>query len=92
MLFGVVAGWSDIKIELTCVTLKRPPNIYQTNRSVGKTNMNEHSSRSHLVFTLTATGKNLVTGASTVGNLTLIDLAGFVAFFFFRLFVCLFVC
>jgi hypothetical protein len=48
----------------------------QANRSVGKTNMNEHSSRSHLVLTLTAAGKDLVTGAASTGNLTLIDLAG----------------
>ena len=48
------------------------------NRSTGKTNMNEHSSRSHLVFTLSAQCKPLTTTTTTTTTsaLTLIDLAG----------------
>ena len=49
------------------------------NRHVGKTNMNEHSSRSHSVFTITVessqeseTGENKV----KVGKLNIVDLAG----------------
>ncbi|KAF1759547.1 hypothetical protein GCK72_016014 [Caenorhabditis remanei] len=50
-----------------------------THRSVGRTNMNEHSSRSHAIFIITvecskigADGENHV----TVGRLNLVDLAG----------------
>ncbi|KAF9104153.1 kinesin-like nuclear fusion protein [Mortierella sp. GBA35] len=46
------------------------------NRSVGSTQMNERSSRSHSVFTLRLTGKNWITGESSEGTLNLIDLAG----------------
>ena len=46
------------------------------NRSTGSHNMNEHSSRSHLVVTVTANTKNLVNGVRTSGSLCLIDLAG----------------
>lgn len=47
----------------------------ETNRSVGAHNLNEHSSRSHLVVTVTvaAQAKN---GMHTRGKLNLIDLAG----------------
>lgn len=46
------------------------------NRSTGSHNMNEHSSRSHLVVTISADTKNLVNGVRTNGSLCLIDLAG----------------
>ncbi|XP_076942047.1 kinesin-like protein KIN-14D [Bidens hawaiensis] len=46
------------------------------NRSVGKTDMNEHSSRSHLVFTLRIYGVNESTEQQVQGVLNLIDLAG----------------
>nr|XP_011470975.1 PREDICTED: kinesin-1 isoform X2 [Fragaria vesca subsp. vesca] len=45
-------------------------------RSVGKTHMNEQSSRSHLVFTLRITGINENTEQQVQGVLNLIDLAG----------------
>lgn len=45
-------------------------------RSVGKTKMNERSSRSHSVFQLTIDGENSVSGHKTRGVLNLIDLAG----------------
>ncbi|XP_071697406.1 kinesin-like protein KIN-14C [Rutidosis leptorrhynchoides] len=45
-------------------------------RSVGKTDMNEHSSRSHFVFTLRIYGINEVTEQQNQGVLNLIDLAG----------------
>jgi hypothetical protein len=38
--------------------------------------MNEHSSRSHLVITLSVLGANKKTGAKVIGKLNLIDLAG----------------
>ncbi|XP_066346019.1 kinesin-like protein KIN-14H [Miscanthus floridulus] len=45
-------------------------------RSVGKTQMNEQSSRSHFVFTLKISGSNANTGQHVQGVLNLIDLAG----------------
>lgn len=45
-------------------------------RSVGKTKMNEQSSRSHFVFTLRITGFNENTNQQVHGVLNLIDLAG----------------
>jgi kinesin family protein C1 len=46
------------------------------NRSSAATNANEHSSRSHSVFTIFIEGNNLRTNEHTVGVLNLIDLAG----------------
>ncbi|KAF9127052.1 kinesin-like nuclear fusion protein [Mortierella sp. 14UC] len=46
------------------------------NRSVGSTQMNERSSRSHCVFTLRLQGKNSITDELSEGVLNLIDLAG----------------
>ena len=46
------------------------------NRAVGAHNVNEHSSRSHLVLTVHTAGRNLETGAGTRSKLHLIDLAG----------------
>uniref|UniRef100_A0A0E0DIQ5 Kinesin-like protein n=1 Tax=Oryza meridionalis TaxID=40149 RepID=A0A0E0DIQ5_9ORYZ len=45
-------------------------------RSVGRTQMNEQSSRSHFVFTLKISGSNENTGQQVQGVLNLIDLAG----------------
>jgi kinesin family protein C2/C3 len=47
-----------------------------SNRSVGAHNINEHSSRSHLVFSVRVEGQNLATGSTTSATLHLIDLAG----------------
>lgn len=46
------------------------------NRSVAATGMNEGSSRSHSVFTLTLSQKHLHTQEVTTGKLVLVDLAG----------------
>lgn len=48
----------------------------QSNRAVGAHNMNEHSSRSHLVLTVSVTAVNKISGERTSGSLNLIDLAG----------------
>lgn len=40
------------------------------------TNMNEHSSRSHMMLTVTVISENKVTGVVTRGKLNLVDLAG----------------
>ena len=46
------------------------------NRTVANNNVNEHSSRSHLVLSCVVEGSNSVTGTKTTGKLNLIDLAG----------------
>ncbi|KAL0357326.1 UNVERIFIED_CONTAM: Kinesin-like protein KIN-14S [Sesamum calycinum] len=45
-------------------------------RSVGSTNANELSSRSHCLFRVTVMGENLVSGQRTRSQLWLVDLAG----------------
>lgn len=46
------------------------------NRSQACTNMNEHSSRSHMMLTISMTTENFATGQTTRGKLNLVDLAG----------------
>lgn len=46
------------------------------NRSTASTNMNEHSSRSHLMLSVNVESTNKVSGVSTRGKLHLVDLAG----------------
>jgi kinesin family protein C2/C3 len=48
----------------------------KANRSTGVTNMNEHSSRSHMILSITVKGFNKVAGVTYLGKLHLIDLAG----------------
>ncbi|KAF9109635.1 kinesin-like nuclear fusion protein [Mortierella sp. AM989] len=68
--------------DITTVILTSPEKVAALlkkaahNRSVGSTQMNERSSRSHCVFTLRLSGKNTVTEESSEGVLNLIDLAG----------------
>ncbi|KAF8981145.1 kinesin-like nuclear fusion protein [Entomortierella lignicola] len=68
--------------DITTVVLTSPEKVAALlkkaahNRSVGSTQMNERSSRSHCVFTLRLSGKNTVTEESSEGVLNLIDLAG----------------
>jgi hypothetical protein len=45
-------------------------------RSQSRTNMNEHSSRSHMMLTVTITSEHRPTGTSSRGKLNLVDLAG----------------
>ncbi|ODV90226.1 hypothetical protein CANCADRAFT_43901 [Tortispora caseinolytica NRRL Y-17796] len=45
-------------------------------RAVASTNMNQESSRSHAIFSLVVSQKNLETGSSKSGQLFLVDLAG----------------
>ena len=47
-----------------------------TARAVAATNMNQESSRSHSIFVLTITQKNVETGSAKSGQLFLVDLAG----------------
>ena len=45
-------------------------------RHTGATNMNEHSSRSHLILAVLIESTNVETGVTTRGKLSLVDLAG----------------
>ena len=45
-------------------------------RKTFATNMNEHSSRSHALLSVYLKGYSSVTGATTIGKLHLVDLAG----------------
>ncbi|PHH56023.1 Kinesin heavy chain [Ceratocystis fimbriata CBS 114723] len=45
-------------------------------RAVSATNMNQESSRSHSIFVITITQKNVETGSAKSGQLFLVDLAG----------------
>ena len=47
-----------------------------TARAVAATNMNQESSRSHSIFVITVTQKNVETGTAKSGQLFLVDLAG----------------
>ena len=47
-----------------------------TSRAVASTNMNQESSRSHSIFVITVTQKNVETGSAKSGQLFLVDLAG----------------
>lgn len=45
-------------------------------RSVGQTNMNDTSSRSHMAFIITLYQNNLKDASAKSGKITLVDLAG----------------
>ena len=54
-------------------------NIGNQNRSVGRTDMNEHSSRSHAIFMITVECSEMDSEGEShirVGRLNLVDLAG----------------
>ncbi|KAM4706252.1 uncharacterized protein WCC33_010987 [Rhinophrynus dorsalis] len=56
--------------------IKKLLSLGKRNRATFCTNMNERSSRSHALLTITITGKDLTTGTVTTGKLNLVDLAG----------------
>uniref|UniRef100_A0AC35TTY8 Kinesin-like protein n=1 Tax=Rhabditophanes sp. KR3021 TaxID=114890 RepID=A0AC35TTY8_9BILA len=70
--------------DLTSVTVSSAGNMYQImeigskNRSIGSTYMNEHSSRSHALFTITIESSEIIGGNQHIvqGKLHLVDLAG----------------
>ncbi len=73
----------EVYVEgLTSINVYSPVDVYpllslaSSNRSVGKTDCNERSSRSHSVFQLFLNGYNEITKQNTFGVLNLIDLAG----------------
>eukprot|EP00604_Paraphysomonas_vestita_P002960 CAMPEP_0174820936 /NCGR_PEP_ID=MMETSP1107-20130205/5093_1 /TAXON_ID=36770 /ORGANISM="Paraphysomonas vestita, Strain GFlagA" /LENGTH=547 /DNA_ID=CAMNT_0016037257 /DNA_START=607 /DNA_END=2250 /DNA_ORIENTATION=+ len=70
-----VPGLTEIQVTQSSQVLELMRQS-QTNRAVGAHDMNEHSSRSHSILTLTCRGRNLRDGSTTYGKLHLIDLAG----------------
>ena len=56
--------------------VERIVRVGQKNRSTASTNLNEHSSRSHLLLRVRILGVNDLTGETAQGKLTLVDLAG----------------
>ncbi|XXG59350.1 hypothetical protein AAC387_Pa04g1452 [Persea americana] len=69
---------SDLTVVDVC-SIREVSSLLQQaaqSRSVGKTQMNEQSSRSHFVFTLRISGVNESTEQQVQGVLNLIDLAG----------------
>lgn len=71
--------------DLSTFVVKRPEDMMeifnegQLNRHVGATNMNEHSSRSHSIFTITIESSEIGADGKAhirVGKLNIVDLAG----------------
>ncbi|XP_050355494.1 kinesin-like protein Klp68D isoform X1 [Nymphalis io] len=68
--------------EMTSVVCKSAAEMVRTmragnrNRASGRTDMNEHSSRSHAVFLVTVETAHRTTNRIRVGKLNLVDLAG----------------
>ncbi|KAG1949035.1 kinesin-like protein KIFC3 [Pimephales promelas] len=56
--------------------IKKILSIARKNRITFGTQMNQHSSRSHALLTVTVLGTDLASGAKTTGKLNLVDLAG----------------
>jgi len=70
-----IVGAAVVPVE-TPADLHRLLKMAAKARSVGSTQSNERSSRSHSVFSLQLIGQNSVTGANASGVLHLVDLAG----------------
>ena len=76
MIRGVrVEGLTEIGVENTGSVLDIIQ-LAQSNRSIGITSANEHSSRSHLIVTLYVHKEDHATGKQVHGKLHLVDLAG----------------
>lgn len=71
----IIDGLTSIDIH-TFEEMERIQNSGFNARHTGKTNMNEHSSRSHCLTLINVTSRNKITGVTTWGKLYLIDLAG----------------
>jgi len=71
----VIAGLEKIKVASEDEVSKAVERG-QSNRATKATNMNEHSSRSHLVLRLYTKLKNKTSGDITYSKLSLVDLAG----------------
>jgi kinesin family protein 5 len=76
---GVKGVWVEGATEVYCACEEDVMNVLrvgQVHRSVAATKMNAESSRSHSIFIVMITQKNIKTGGSKSGKLYLVDLAG----------------
>ncbi|XP_029448091.1 kinesin-like protein KIFC2 isoform X3 [Rhinatrema bivittatum] len=70
-----VPGLTSVEVS-SFRRIKKVLLVGRRNRATYCTNMNDRSSRSHALLTVTITGTDLTTGAKTSGKLNLVDLAG----------------
>ncbi|CAM9840016.1 unnamed protein product, partial [Ectocarpus fasciculatus] len=70
-----VPGLTTVTVS-TLEEVLRMLSIADKNRASACTNLNDHSSRSHLILSVNVDGVNRHTGATSAGRLHLIDLAG----------------
>lgn len=74
---GVFVKDLSTSVCKSAVEIQQLMNTGNQNRTIGATNMNEHSSRSHAIFLITIEmGSIGDTGGIRVGRLNLVDLAG----------------
>lgn len=74
---GVFVKDLSTSVCKSAVEIQQLMNVGNQNRTIGATNMNEHSSRSHAIFLITIEmGSIGDTGGIRVGRLNLVDLAG----------------
>ena len=74
---GMVVINGVTEVELTSIS--QTEQIFEdglAGRRVRKTNMNDSSSRSHLIFSIIVDSTNVNTGVRTIGKLSFVDLAG----------------
>ena len=65
------------EVELNSIT--QTEQIFEdglSGRKTRKTNMNDESSRSHLIFSIIVDSTNVNTNVRTIGKLSFVDLAG----------------
>lgn len=65
-----------LRLKMLTQTCGRLWSDARRNRTTFSNNVNEHSSRSHLVISVYARGENKATGVQSFGKLHLVDLAG----------------
>lgn len=72
---NVVPGLTEVPVQSTAEVAALMARGAES-RAVGSHDMNEHSSRSHSILTITANGTSLADGSTLTSKLNLIDLAG----------------
>ncbi|XP_066479199.1 kinesin-like protein KIFC2 [Tiliqua scincoides] len=70
-----VPGLTSVEVH-SLHEIKKVLSLGKRNRATQSTNMNERSSRSHALLTITITGTELAAGTKVTGKLNLVDLAG----------------